>query len=1054
MIISQVCIKRPVFATVLSLMLVLVGFISYERLTVREYPQIDEPVISVRTTYPGASAEVIESQVTKVLEDSISGIEGVELMTSQSRAERSNINVRFKLSRDPDAAAAEVRDKVARVRQRLPDEVDEPVIAKVEADSQPVLYIAVEAGSMSTMEASDYINRYIKPRLSVLPGAAEVRVFGERLPSMRIDIDRDKLAGYGLTVQDVENALRTQNVEIPAGRIESNAREFAIVADTGLTTPEEFGNIVLATVQGFPVRLRDVASVALGPADDRVISRFNGKPALNIGLVRQSTANPLDLSAAAREEIEAINLNLPGGMRLNLSYDSSTFIEQSINAVFRTIVEAVVLVVLVILLFLRNLRASLVPIVTIPVSLIGACAIMYAAGFSINTLTLLAMVLAIGLVVDDAIVVLENIYRHMENGMGRIEAALLGSREIGFAVIAMTFTLVTVYAPLAFATGRTGRLFIEFALTLAAAVLLSGFVALTLTPMMCSVLLRHEHKHGRFYNAIESVLEKITSGYRRSLAFALRHRVVVVMLGLAAGGAMVPLFFALPSELAPTEDRGVIFTRMTAPEGATVNYTASYLERAERFYDDIPELSSHQSFAGFPMVTDGTSVLRLKPWEERERKQQEIAESLRPKFASLAGVRAIVTNPPSLGQSPRSSPIEFVIMSQVPYPELAEIVSGFIERISKYPGIRNIDSDLRLNTPELRVTMNRDKMADLQVDVATVGRTLETMLGGRQVTRFKQDGEQYEVIVRVASGNRATPGDISNIYVRSRNGEMVQLSNLVDVVESVSPQSLNHFNRLRAAIISAQLSPGYSLGQALDYIQSVADETLPPTVQTDLNGMSREYRDSSGSAYMVFLMALAFIYLVLAAQFESWRNPLIIMMSVPLSLAGGMFTLWQSGGTLSIYSQIGLITLLGLITKHGILIVEFCDQLRAQGMERTQAIIEASVLRLRPILMTTGAMVLGAVPLAIATGAGAESRQQIGWVIVGGMTFGTLMTLFVVPVVYSLIAARKLSRAEIEAHEARIGGTDAVGGTGTAAPGRPTPLGAAAPGRPMSAHHD
>lgn len=1019
MVISEICIKRPVFATVLSLILVLIGLISYERLTVREYPAIDEPVISVRTTYPGASAEVIESQVTKVLEDSISGIEGVELMTSTSRAERSNINVRFQLSRDPDAAAAEVRDKVARVRQRLPDEVDEPVIAKVEADSQPVLYIAVEAGSMSTIEASDYINRYIKPRLSVLPGAAEVRVFGERLPSMRIDIDRDKLAGYGLTVQDIETALRTQNVEIPAGRIESDAREFAIVADTGLQTPEEFGNIILATVSGFPVRLRDVASVALGPADDRVISRFNGRPALNIGLVRQSTANPLDLSAAARDEIAAINENLPAGMRLNLSYDSSTFIEQSIKAVFTTIVEAIVLVVLVILLFLRSLRASLIPIVTIPISLIGACAIMYAVGFSINTLTLLAMVLAIGLVVDDAIVVLENIYRHIENGMPRFEAALLGAREIGFAIVAMTLTLVTVYAPLAFATGRTGRLFIEFALTLAAAVLLSGFVALTLTPMMCSVLLRHEKRHGRFYNAVEQALQKLTAGYRRLLTVALKQRAVVVVVGLLAGGAMVPLFYTLPSELAPTEDRGVIFTRLSAPEGSTVAYTASYLERAESFYDDIPELNAHQAFAGFPTVTDGTSVLRLKPWEERDRSQQEIAESLRPKFATLPGVRAIVSNPPSLGQSPRSSPIEFVIMSQVPYPELADIVSRFINEISTYPGIRNIDSDLRLNTPELRVLMNRDKMADLQVDVATVGRTLETMLGGRQVTRFKQDGEQYEVIVRVAPGDRTTPGDISNIYVRANNGEMIQLSNLVEVIEAVSPQSLNHFNRLRAAIISAQLSPGYSLGQALEHIQSVADATLPPTVQTDLNGISREFRDSSGSIYLVFMMALAFIYLVLAAQFESWRNPLIIMMSVPLSLAGGLFALWQTGGTLSIYSQIGLITLLGLITKHGILIVEFCDQLRAQGLERTQAIIEASVMRLRPILMTTGAMVLGAVPLALATGAGAESRQQIGWVIVGGMTFGTLMTLFVVPVVYSLVASRKLSRAEVSAHDHR-----------------------------------
>lgn len=1011
MVLSDVCIKRPVFATVLSLVIVLVGLISYDRLTVREYPQIDEPIVSVRTTYSGASADVIESQVTKVLEDSISGIEGVELMTSTSRAERSNINVRFQLSRDPDSAAAEVRDKVSRVRQRLPDEVDEPVIAKVEADSQPIVQIAVEAGSMSSIEASDYINRYIKPRLSVLPGAAEVRVYGERLPAMRIDIDRDKLASYGLTVQDIETALRSQNVEIPAGRIESMSREFSVVADTGLETPVQFRNIILATVNNYPVKLGDVASVYLGPVDERVLSRFNGKPALNIGLVRQATANPLDLSQAARTEIEEINQNLPEGMRLTMSYDSSVFIEESIDAVFSTIVEAIVLVVLVILFFLRSLRASIIPIVTIPVSLIGACAIMYAMGFSINTLTLLAMVLAIGLVVDDAIVVLENIFRHIENGVPRVQAAIRGTREIGFAVIAMTLTLITVYAPLAFATGRTGRLFIEFALTLAAAVMLSGFVALTLTPMMCSLLLRHETGHGRVYNLIERFLERLTGGYRRLLSAGLKHRGVVVLVGLLAGGAMVPLFQLVPSELAPTEDRGVIYSRVFSPEGATVSYTASYLERADQFYEDITELEAYQTIAGFPTVTDGTSILRLKHWDERERSQQEIAEQLRPRFATLPGVRSVVTNPPSLGQSSRSSPVEFVIMSQVPYPELAVIVQQFMDRLENYPGVRNLDSDLRLNTPELRVNVNREKIADVGVDVAAIGRTLETMLGGRQVTRFEQDGEQYDVIVRVAPLSRAEPSDISNIYARTPDGQMVQLSNLVEVSESVSPQSLNHFNRLRAAIVSANLAPGYSLGQVLDDIQQMADETLPPTVQTDLNGQSREFRDSAGSIYLVFGMALVFIYLVLAAQFESWRNPFVIMMSVPLSLAGGLFALWLSGGTLSIYSQIGLITLLGLITKHGILIVEFANQLRDDGHQLMDAVIEASVMRLRPILMTTGAMVLGALPLALAHGAGAESRQQIGWVIVGGLGFGTLMTLFVVPVVYSLVASRRQTRA-------------------------------------------
>jgi multidrug efflux pump len=1004
MLLSEISIKRPVFATVLSLLIVLVGVISYSRLTVREYPQIDEPIVSVSTTYKGASAEVIESQITKTLEDSLSGIEGVQTMTSTSRAERSNINVRFLLSVSPDAAAADVRDKVSRVRGRLPDEVDEPIISKVEADSQPVINLAVEAGSMSSMQASDYINRFIKPRLSVLPGASEVRVFGERLPAMRINVDRNKLAAFRLSVQDVEDALRRQNVEIPSGRIESSAREFSVVASTDLHTREQFENVVIANANGYSVTVRDVAQVGLGPVDERVTSRFNGKPALNIGVVKQSTANPLDLSKAVRREIDLINPTLPSGMKLNMSYDTSVFIEKSIDSVFHTIVEAIVLVVLVIFFFLRNLRASIIPIVTIPVSLIGSCILMYALGFSINTLTLLAMVLAIGLVVDDAIVVLENIFRHIEEGKSRMQAALLGSKEIGFAVVAMTLTLVTVYAPLAFATGRTGKLFIEFALALAGAVLFSGFVALTLTPMMCSLLLRHETSHGRLYNLVEGGLDRLNRAYRHALGFALSHRLWVLALGLVIGASAVPLFKTIKSELSPVEDRGAIYGRIVSPQGATVGYTTDYLQRIERLYDNLPETDAHQAVAGFPLVTEGNAILRLKPWDQRSRSQQDIARELQPLFSALPGVQAFPTNPPSLGQSARSSPVEFVIMSQVSYPELSAITDRFLAELARYPGVQNVQTDLRLNTPELRVQVNRDKLADVGVDVDRVGRTLESMLGGRQVTRFKENGEQYDVLVQVVPRDRSSPDDISDMYVRGRNGSMIQLANLLTVREGVSPQTLNHFNRLRSVTISASLAPGYSLGEAIGVMNGIAGRVLPTGAQTDLDGQSREFRDSASSIYLVFAMAVAFIYLVLAAQFESWRNPLIIMLSVPLSLTGALLALWLSGGTLSIYSQIGLITLVGLITKHGILIVEFANQLRDEGKQLIEAVIDASAMRLRPILMTTGAMVLGAVPLALAHGAGAESRVQIGWVIVGGMTIGTLLTLFVVPCVYSLIA--------------------------------------------------
>ena len=1008
----EVCIRRPVFASVLSLVILLVGLISYDRLAVREYPRIDEPIVSVSTEYRGASAEVVESQVTKIIEDSLSGIEGVEVMSSQSRAERSRINVRFGLSRDPDSAAADVRDKVSRVRGRLPDEVEEPVIAKVEADSQSTISLSVEAGSLTPLEASDYLNRYIKPRLTVLPGAAEVRIWGERKIAMRINLDRTRLAGYGLTVQDVEEAVRRQNAEIPAGRIESNSREFTVVAETDVSTPEQFERIIVANVKGYPVRLRDLGSVAIGAVDERTISRYSGKPSLNIGVIKQAVANPLDLSKAVRAEIELINQNLPSGMRLVVAYDTSTFIERAISSVFTTIAEAIFLVVLVIFFFLRSLRATIIPIVTIPVSLVGAFALMYGFGFTVNTLTLLAMVLAIGLVVDDAIVVLENIFRHMEEGMSRMQAALQGSREIAFAVVAMTLTLASVFAPLAFATGRTGRLFIEFALTLAGAVMVSGFMALTLTPMMCSLLLRHETRHSWMYNKVEAFLNGIANGYRGWLSAALKARWVVVLGWIATLVVGALLFASLKSELSPIEDRGLIFGVVSAPQGSTPQYTSEQLRPLEDFYGKIPEAFGYTAIAGFPTVVDGTTVVRLKPWEARTRKQQDIAEELRPLMASVPGVRAFPVNPPSLGQSFRSTPIEFVIMSQVPYAELQRMVDRFLDEVSKFPGALNLQTDLRLNTPEVRVSINRDKLGDVGVNVDTVGRTLETMLGGRQVTRFKKDGEQYDVIVQVAPVERSSPADISEIYVRTREGQMVQLSNVVDVREGVAPQSLNHFQRLRAVKVSGTLAPGYSIEEALNAFDAAAKLTLGSSAQTDLDGQSREFRNSGSEIYLVFVLSLCFIYLVLSAQFESFISPLVIMLSVPLSMTGALFALWLTGGTLNIYSQVGLITLVGLITKHGILIVEFTNQMRAKGMGITEAVIESATLRLRPILMTTGAMVLGALPLALATGAGAESRMQIGWVIVGGMSFGTLLTLFVVPVAYSLLARK----AHVEAH--------------------------------------
>ena len=1013
--VSDLCIKRPVFATVLSLVVMLVGIVSYPRLPVREYPKIDEPVVTVDTTYRGASAEIIESQVTKPLEDSLAGIEGVEVITSISRAENSQISVRFKLERAPDSAAADVRDRVSRVRNKLPEAVDEPVIAKVEADANPIIWIAFSSDKHTALEVTDVASRIVKPRLQTMPGAADVRVFGDRKFAMRIWLDRERLAAYQLTPADVEDALSKQNVEIPAGRIESREREFSVVANTDLKQPAEFANIVVKTASdvhgSYQVRIADIGRVEVAAASERSTVRFNGRSAVALGVIKQATANPLELSRALRAELPKIIAELPPGMRADIAYDSSIFIDRSIEAVFHTIGEAILLVLAIIFFFLRNFRATLIPLVTIPVSLVGAFALMFMLGFTINTLTLLALVLAIGLVVDDAIVVLENIFRHVEAGMPRLPAALLGAKEIGFAVVAMTLTLAAVYAPVAFMTGRTGKLFIEFALTLAGAVLVSGFVALTLSPMMCSLLLKHEDKHGRAFLAVERFLEWMTAGYQRVLTATLERRWVVLAGFVGVAVACVALLNVLKSELAPVEDRGVILGVFLGPEGATLDYTDKYARQIEGIYSQTKDVERFFVVAGNPTVSQGISFVGLTDWNDRGRRSADIAKELFPRFMGIPGVLAFPVTPPSLGQSPRERPLNFVIVTSAAYEELQRVTNQVLAEVAKNPGLTNVDTDLKLNKPELSVAVNRDRAADLGVPVETIGRTLETMLGGRQVTRFKRDGEQYDVIVQVGDADRATPNDISDIYARGRDGRMVSLANLVSVTETISPRELNHFGQRRAVTITANLAPGYTMGEALTFMDGVAGKILAPGYAVDYNGQSREFRQSSASLALTFGLALAFIYLVLAAQFESFRDPFIIMLTVPLSMAGALLALWLSGGTLNVYSQIGLVTLVGLITKHGILIVEFANQLQEKGRELKQAVIESAVLRLRPILMTTGAMVLGAVPLALARGAGAESRQQIGWVIVGGLLLGTFFTLFVVPTVYSLVAARKV-RAE------------------------------------------
>ncbi len=1010
MLLPQLSVRRPVLATVINLIVLLVGLVAYTRLPVRQTPKIDSAVVSVQTFYPGANAAVIESQITKPIEDALAGIEGVDYITSDSQAESSNVNIVFNLDRDPDDAAADVRDRVNQAKEVLPFDAREPIVQKQEADAEPIIWLAFSSDRHSRVEVADIAWRQVKDRLQAIPGVAQARLFASRY-AMRIWLEPERLAAFNLTPSDVEDALTRQNVEIPAGRIESREREFTVLAQTDLSTAEEFRSIILRDDSGYLVRLGDVARVELGAADERSLGRFNGKSAVPLGLVRQSTANPLDISTALKAALPEIARQLPEGMKVDLAYDSTVFIDASIRSVNHAVFEAIGLVALVIFLFLRSWRASLIPLVTIPVSLVGAFALMFAMGFSLNTLTLLAMVLAIGLVVDDAIVMLENIHRHIEEGKTPFEAALEGSKEIAFAIVAMTLTLAAVYVPIAFSTGATGKLFVEFALTLAGAVIVSGFTALTLSPMMCSKLLRHETSHGRFYELGERVLEATIRAYRRALAVALRHRALVVGGALGMGALMIVAFLAVPatrlaSELAPKEDPGFVLTWAQGPEGATLEFMDRYATQIEGAYQQIPEISHYFMFVGWPSINNSISFPALKDWSERERSAEEVAGELFGRFSQIPGVMAFPQVPAALGGGFFGQDLEMVVQTTQSYERLAEIMQSLEARMNKDPHFINVRSELQINKPELRITVDRDKAAAVGADVTAVGRALETMMGGRQVTRFKRGSEQYDVVVQLDRADRATPDALTSIYVRGRDNQMVQLANVVTVEESIALPKLPHFNKLRSAQIGCSLAPGVSLADAIAQAEKLLREVAGESATYDLGGQSREFRRVSSSTLWLFALAMIFIFLVLAAQFESFIDPFVILLSVPLAIAGALLMLKVTGGSVNIYSKIGLITLVGLISKHGILIVEFANQLRERGASVFEAVTEAAALRLRPILMTTGAMVLGSVPLAIAQGAGAQARQDIGWVIVGGLLFGTVFTLFVVPAMYTVLARR------------------------------------------------
>ncbi len=1006
----RIFVERPVLSIVVSLLIILLGIVSYLDLALREYPNIDEPVVSVRTDFRGASPEIIESQITRPLEDSIAGIEGVKVLSSTSRAETSRITVRFQDYRDPDDAASDVRDRVSRVRSKLPIEAKETRVSKVEADASPVVWLSLSSESLSLMEISYIAKHIVKPRLQSLKGAADVRIYGDRKFSMRVWLDESRLAAYKVTVQDVENAIRQQNLEIPAGRIETPGREFSVIAATDLSSAKEFEKIILNNSENSGViRLKDVAKVEVGPENERIIARYKGRPSVAMGIIKQATSNPLELSSDLKKSLPIIQKDLPNGINLRVAVDYSLFIEKSINAVFKTILEAMLLVALVIFFSLKSYRAAFIPLITIPVSLIGSFSIMLALGFTVNTLTLLAMVIAVGLVVDDAIVVLENISRHIENGKKPFDAAIVGMKEVGFAVVAMTLTLSAVFFPIIFAPGRTGRLFEEFALSLSGAILISGIVAITLTPMMCAYLLRKNNttivisNSFSFNNLIHKIsnnFNQIAFKYSTLLRWIFKKQLVVVMIILATLILGYVSFSSVKRELAPAEDRGLILAIFLAPEGSSLNYTDRYAYEIEDILEEVPESDKYFVISGSPTVNKGIAFFRPWEWESRERSIQEISKSLQPKLFSIPGVRSFAILPPAFGQKIRSRPIQIVVLSSGSMEKLSEINDVLIEKLISSGLLQGINSDLVLNKPELDININRDLAADLGVSISDIGRTLESLLGGRQVTRYRDGNEQYDVIVQLKSDKRNNPNDISDIYVRGNEDSLIPLSSIVSLTETVGPMELNHFSQRRAIKITAGLATGISMGEALSEIEKISRDVLPESAQLDFDGQSREYFESQNTLIFVFFLSLLFVYLVLSAQFESFIQPLIILSTVPLALSGAILTIYFTGGSLNVYSQIGLIALVGLIAKHGILVVEFANKCVKKGMNFSSAVIESATIRFRPVLMTTISTICGALPLALASGPGAEARQEIGWIVVGGMAFGTLLTLVILPIIY------------------------------------------------------
>ena len=1013
MVLSDLFVRRPVFASVLSLLMLAFGALAYERLALREYPDIDPPIVSVDTAYTGASAAVVETRITEIIEDRIAGVEGIRFISSSSEDGRSRVTIEFDSGRDIDGATNDIRDRVSGVVDNLPEEADPPDIQKVESDDDVIMWMNLTSTELDLLELTDYARRYLQDRFSILPGVARVRVGGGLEYAMRIWLDRKALAARGLTVADVENALVAENVELPAGRIESEDRLFTARVRRGYHTPADFRNLVVGTsTDGHLVRMSEVARVEKGAVEDRTLFRGNTVPMVGMGIIKQSTANTIEVARAAKALRERLSPNLPAGMSIEQSYDSSVFIEAAIAEVWKTLAIAVALVVLVIWLFLGSVRAMIVPAVTVPVSLIATFVALYLFGFTINLLTLLAMVLAVGLVVDDSIVMLENIARRVELGESPLVAAYRGAGQVGFAVVATSVVLIAVFVPLSFISGDIGRLFTEFALTMAAAVFFSTIVALTLSPMLCSKLLKAKDRHsGRRSMAalIERGFDRLAAGYGRLLNAVLRAPWVV---GLAIAGVLVGavyLYQAVPTEFAPKEDRGAFFLVVRGPEGATFDYMKDYMDEIEARTMPLVQSGEVQrllvrapSFGG-ERYNSGIVIFVLRPWAQR-RSAWEIMDDVRSRVGDLPGVRAFPIMRQGFGGG-RGQPVQFVIGGGT-YEELVDWRDRLLEAIDeRMPGLRGVDSDYKETQPQLRIAIDRNRAGDLGVSVRDIGLTLQTMLGSRRVTTYLDDGEEYDVIVEGERELQRTQDAVANLYVRSDStGELIPLGNLVTIREQADAFALNRYNRVRAITIEADLADGLVLGEALTELEALAREVLPESVVIDYKGQSRDLQESTGSLVFVFLLGMVVVFLVLAAQFESFVHPLVIMLTVPLAVAGALFGLWLVDSSLNIYSQIGLVMLIGLAAKNGILIVEFANQRRDAGVGFDDALREAAQVRFRPIVMTAITTAAGSLPLILSSGAGAETRFSIGVVILSGVLAATFFTIFVVPVAYALLA--------------------------------------------------